>query len=576
MAEPRGPELGDDPSLEGSPAPLDPPFPLGPAAPSLPGQPPWRFMPFWQQWPVAAAAEPPAAELPAVEPPAVALTTVGTVSDPAGAAEAHKDKPARFLTVAQATAVLLDLKSQGALKWSGPMKIIKLDSMPWGGVANTFKVRRPTPEGQPPAAWTSFDYVRGEECDPRMAVLLYRLATYLFVEQGATGMEVGILRESTRAELSCHNQGRAVDVFRVKWGGETLDVLECWGLLPFRVNGEPVRQWNRATQAFDKGELILGKAALETFIRSGTADRIRQERLNPDIVVDAAILRSVLNEPDPGPPEGWSEHTRAKADALQVKLRRAATVFLGMFDFFVREATISEGASSFSEEPMTVVGNKAISRVNSGNLCIPDGTAWGGHQNHFHVQIGPTGWAQVENSKTAQTHGEVDPDIRDYLYKRITNKILGLLSAAHTEHETARTKAKAAFETKKTRGRLPADAVWEEQPGTKDLDRAVEIAAGYKDQALLRRIETYDRNKGLAELGTPDDFQTLRGRVLKRWYQGVSSASASWRGAEWLKKLVVDASLSVADARAVLVKQIHADLDKWRMEKSGETSIPPG
>lgn len=564
MAEPRGPELGDDPSTEGSPAPLAPPFPAGPAAPSLPGQPPWMFMPFWQQWPQPAPPQP------------VALTTAGTVSDPAGAAETYKDVPARALTIAEATAVLLDLKSQGALKWSGPMKIIKLDSMPWGGVANTFKVRKPAHDGQPPSAWTSFDYVRGEECDPRMAVLLYRLATYLFVEQGASGMDVGILRESTRAELSCHNQGRAVDVFRVKWGGETLDVLECWGLLPFRVDGEPVRQWNRATRAFDKGELILGKGPLQAFIESGTADRIRQERLDPEIVVDGAILRSVLGEPDPGPPEGWSEHTRAKADALQIKLRRAATVFLGMFDFFVREATISEGASSFSKEPMTVLGNKAISRVNSGNLCIPDGTAWGGHQNHFHVQIGPTGWAQLGDSKTAQAHGDVDPAIREYLYKRITTKILGLLSATHAEHETRRTTARTAFEKKKTRGKVPADAVWEEQPEAKDIERAIAIAAGYKDQALLRRIETYDRNKGLAEITTPDDFQTLRGRVLKRWYQGVSSAGKSWRNTDWTMKLAADASLSVADARAVLVKQIHADLDKWRMEKSGETSIPPG
>lgn len=547
-----------EPAPEGDIPPLRAPYlpwALLPA-PLLPSA-----VPFFLQWPAPEPEPPP--------PPTSGLAETGTVSAQEGAAEQFKDHPARFLTNDEATAVLLDLKRQNMLTWK-PRKILGLPSMPDGGIVGNFKVRKPPPPDAPPRTppgpLVDFAYRHEMECDPRLAVLLYRLAEYLYSEHDVTGMSVGIQRESGRAELSCHNQGRAVDVFSVTWGSEVLSVDQCWGALPFRVNGQVACQWNSQTKEFDKGDPVLGFRAIENLIKSvgdsgPAAKKLRQERLNPDIEVDAAVYRSVLGETDPGPPEGWSADTRAKADALQVKLRKAAKVFLGMFDFFVRETTLTGGASAFAKEQVTKLGQKEISRTNSGNMCIPDGTAWGGHQNHFHVQIGLTGWQEEVRSTEEQHPNQIDATVKTFLYGRIEKKIIGVLRAFAAKHEKAAADEKVKFEKKKVNKQIPEDALWTDDPKGKKLERKAKIAAGAADESLIRRIETFDRDPTAVE---GDEvhiaWQPRRGRVLTKWKRMLNDAGLDKK----VNTLEADASLSDAAARTALVEQIHADLDEWR------------
>ncbi len=537
------------------PAPVADPSPQSPAAPYL--APTAEVGPPLPSWLSPTAPMSP-----------VALSTMGTVSDAEGAWERFRHVPARALTVAEATAVLLDLKAQGALKWK-PRNILGISSMSWGGVANTFKVRRPATNGAPPSAWFAFDYKRGEECDPRMAVLIYRLATYLYTEHEFTGMDIGILREHSRAELSCHNQGRAIDVFRVRRGSETFDIKELWGGLPLRLDGRVVGQWNQQTKAFD-GPPILGQKNISNLIRSGYATKMKQQRLDPELVVDAAIYQSMLGEPDPGPSSEWNEYTKKKAEELQTKLRTASTVFLGMLNFFVRESTVVDGAQAFTREPITTVWRKPLTVTESGHICHPDGSAWGGHQDHFHVQIGPTGWAQDATSTTGAAHEQVSASVRFYLYDRIAPKIIAMLDAAYRTHVTALEEDRKSFDKRKARGKFPPQALWEDQPNTKKLQRALGIASAYLDPMIRARIFTYPELRGAAEFGKPTDWQTRCGRVLRKWYQGVSAAGKGgknpWRTQTWVLEQAANPAVTVAGARLQLVAVMHQCLDAWRNE----------
>lgn len=549
------------------PGPLEP-GPAGDIAPIRAPYLPWAFLPapqdtpdlpFFLRWPKPEPQPPPPPT------PAVALASTGTVSDAEGAAETHKDTPARALTNAEATAVLLDLKSKGMLKWS-PAKILLHPNMPDGGIVGTFKVRKPVPEGQPPSPLVDFAYAHGVTSDPRLSVLLHRLAMYLYSEHDVTGMAVGILRDAGRAELSCHNQGRAVDVFSVTWGSELLSIDQCWGALPFRVNGEVARQWNSTTKEFDKGDPVLGYKAIKTLLesigdRGPKARKLQQERLNPNIEVDAAVYTSVLGEVDPGPPESWSADTRAKADALQVKLRKAATVFLGMFDFFVREATLQGGSSAFAVQQVTTLESRPISRFNSGNMCIPDGSSWSAHLNHFHVQIGLTGWQENVDSTVEQDPGLIDASVKAFLYGRIEASVIAKLRAFPTRQQQTANDARAAFEKKKVAKKVPEDAQWADDPKGKTLERKAKIAAGAADESLIRRVGTFDRDPTAVE-GTENLilWQPRRGRVLTKWKNMLSDAALDKK----VSALEADASLSVEAARARFVEQIHADFDAWR------------
>lgn len=565
--------------------PLEP-GPAGDIAPIRAPYLPWAFLPapqdtpelpFFLRWPKPEPQPPPPPT------PAVALAAEGTVSDAEGAAETYKDTPARALTNEEAKAVLLDLKSKGMLKWS-PAKILYHQNMPDGGIVGTFKVRKKVPEGQPPSPLVDFAYAHGVTSDPRLSVLLHRLAMYLYSDHDVTGMAVGILRDAGRAELSCHNQGRAVDVFSVTWGSELLSVDECWGALPFRVNGEVVRkEWNKTTKEFDTGDPVLGLAAIKDLLesvgeRGPKADKLRQERLNPDIEVDLAVYRSILvyrkenAQADPGPPEDWSADTRAKADALQVKLRKAATVFLGMFDFFVREATL-QGSSAFAKEQVATLSQRPISRMNSGNMCIPDGSAWSAHLNHFHVQIGLTGWQEDVDSTVEQDPGQIDPAVKAFLYGRIAGVVIGRLKAFPAKHQKAATDGQAAFEKKKVAKKIPEDAQWADDRLGKKLERMAKIAAGAADESLIRRVEmladpneTTRKARGVDRDPTVEATEDLilwqprRGRVLTKWKNTLSDAGLDKK----VSALEADASLSVEAARARLVEQIHADFDAWR------------
>lgn len=545
-----------DPDLQGDLAPIRPPYLPGAHLPAPQETP---DLPFFLQWPRPDPEPPPPPQ------PAVALPAQGTVSDPEGAAETYKDVPARALTNAEATAVLLDLKSKGLLKWS-PKKILGLDAMPDGGIVGTFKVRKAAAAGQPPSPLRDFGYKHEVTSDPRLAVLLYRLAQYLYSEHDVTGMRLGILRDAGRAELSCHNQGRAADVFGVTWGSERLELQECWGALPFRIDGEVARQWNKTTKQFDLGEPVLGLKAIKALIQSvgdytPAGKKLRQDRLNPDIVVDAAVYRSVLGEADPGPPEGWSDDTRAKADALQVKLRKAATVFIGMFDFFVRETTLQGGASAFAKEQVTKLGRDFVSRTNSGNMCIPDGTAWASHLDHFHVQIGLTGWQENVDSTVEQDANLIDASVKRFLYGRIEKMVIDKLRAFAAKHAKAAEDERVKFEKKKEKKRIPEDALWTDDPGGKKLIRRAKIASGAAEESLIRRVETFDRDSAAVEGGEVHIlWQPRRGRVLTKWKNMLNDAGLDKK----VNTLEADASLSDAAARAAFVEQIHADLDAWR------------
>ena len=530
---------------------------LYPNSPMLDAGPPV----FWiLAWP------PPAPSAP------VAAGPTATIADVEGAAETHKDTPARALTVDQAKAVLLDLKAKGAMTVSDA-NILGLSIMDWGVVVGSFKVRKPSVVGQPLPPLKPFEFsTKGTPVDPRLAVLMYRLATYLYVEHDATGMTtMGFARSHERPELSCHNQGRAVDFKGVLWGTESITVEEHWGALPFRQDGKIVRKKRGSvTKKFDEGDEVIGIKAIEGFVGGRFTEEIRQERLNPELVVDAAILRSVLGMADPGLPETWSEDTRKTAEALQIKLRKAAKVFLGIFDFFVRESTLEGGNNAFTAEQMTQLYDDPISRTNSGNICIPDGSVWDGHQNHFHAQIGVTGWAAAQRSESSQAPALVDAGARKFLYDRTASMIVKLLKEAWSVHKTAADKALADFEKQKVKGQRPADAVWEDQPEAKTHARRLAIAGGYTDESVKRRIERFD-DPTLVEIGPNDPirFHTRRGRVLTRWYHKVKGGQAGpgpthWRSSAWLGTLVADTSLSEEQARTRLVTAIDQDLSTWR------------
>ncbi|MEZ4299124.1 MAG: hypothetical protein R3B70_29515, partial [Polyangiaceae bacterium] len=343
-------------------------------------------------------------------------------------------------------------------------------------------------------------------------------------------------------------------------------VAKHWGSIPFRQDGEVVKErWSATTKKFDQGNPVLGYKKILGFVSNSLADKVKQVRLDPEIVVDGATYQSVTGAADPGPPDTWSEDTKRAVEKLQVELRRAHKVFLGAFDFFVRESTLEGGAKAFTKDTMTEVFRKPVSPINSGNLCNPDGTAWSGHQDHFHVQIGVTRWAAEAASTEPQDPAQIDANARKLLYDRSAAMVLKLLDKAWAQVEKDAATARDAFERQKKWGKRPADAVWEDQPEAKTQARKLAIAKAYTDEGIKRRIETFDADE-LPEIIAGDliDFHTQRGRVLRRWYSRVKGAS--WGKPSRIGELAADGSLTDAAARERLVAEINAALTTWRDE----------
>lgn len=477
---------------------------------------------------------------PPAPQPVVALPPAGgTVSTAANPVEQYKDVPARALTKDEAMAILKKLHQDGALKLAEG-KIRDLDILPWGVTIKDFQI-----------GGAKFAFTKSMPMiDPRLAVLIYRLAEHLQEEHQATGMvSMGFNRSSDRPEFSSHNQGRAFDFkgvlfedTRDRTKAELLDplntrhitVLNHWGKLPI----------------LHEGKLVSAKVHYKT--------NPTQERLNEDIVVDRDLYYAVMGRDPAAHP--WNETMEAEAQTLQEQLRRAAKVFRGMLDFFAGQATVR--APVFSKQAQTVT------MTSTGNICSPDGSSWSGHQDHYHVQIGVTGWVSDFAGTTDQVPSAIAESVRKRIYAITQDAIWSRLKKARDDLIAAEKKDRETWE--KRNKDLPEGAPgWEDQPKAAEHRRKVTIAEAYQDDALRSRIYSVD---GVEEFAPKDNvagklwevnWSTQRGRVLTKWYWAIASDN---NPPAWLfpKGWPEDPSLSAEQVQDELLQIINDVLDKAR------------
>lgn len=484
--------------------------------------------PFWPSW-----WAPPAPQ------PVVALPPGGTVSTATNPVEQYKDIPARALTKDEAMAVLKRLHQDGALKLAEG-KIRDLDILPWGVTIKDFKI-----------GGEAFAFTRNMPMiDPRLAVLIYRLAEHLRAEHQATGMvSMGFNRSPDRPEFSSHNQGRAFD-FRGVLFDDTLDRTQAELADPLNTR--------HITVLLHWGNLPVRHADKLVSVKEHYKTNPTQERLNEEIVVDRDLYYAVMGRDPAANP--WNATMEAEAQTLQEQLRRAAKVFRGMLSFFAAQASVE--APVFGKQPQTVT------MTSTGHICSPDGTSWSGHQNHYHVQIGVTGWVSDFGGTTDQLPKDIAPAVRKRIYAITQDAIWARLKKARDDLAAAEKKDRETWE-KRNKNAPEGAPGWDDQPKAKDHRRKVTIAEAYQDDAVKNRIYSVD---DVTELVPKDSapgklsdvsWSTQRGRVLTKWYWAVVGMSPP----AWLfpKGWPEDPNLTAEEVQKKLLQLINDVLDKGRV-----------
>lgn len=409
------------------------------------------------------------------------------------------------------------------------------NDMCWGVVVRSLQVRDSSGGRRP------FELTMPGALDPRLVIGLHRIAEVLFQEFGAIGMgHAGFYRPTGRPWFDVHNNGRAIDFTNVRFPttapphpfsgqplhfghvptreygpegrrvlGRRVHVQRHWGALPYHVT----ERRNRAGYVTRPAQVMIREQIVNWFQAHDEPEEGDPVRLwGPEPqgrAVDAHTYRALVDRSAPLDPASYTQAMREGASALALELAFGGRVLRRMLDLCFNQLTIFESyrANQAGVYDRSYPESRRADIRHWPHVTHPDSMRGRGkHQEHFHLQIGPTRWMPTFDDPHGLEPPLVPEHHRRALYERtrraVRAKVSAPLRAIVTELER-RAAGRAA-----PQGNQPPPLSGE---ATAQLELLRECALGYQDAVE----QVVDRDAGRPELV---GNRSLHAAMLERWY----------------------------------------------------------